>query len=137
MYIRNKNGLTVFQEAMRHDCVNSIDLTLRRGWADLKNLSAEGFSAIHYAVMGQNTTTLVKLLDAGADINARDQYMFTALQLAKQDSSAAGKEIVTLLLARGAIDDLDSNEKGDGNMDIDGSDAEMLVRDLSRQAVCP
>lgn len=137
IYVPNEYGLTVFQEAMRHDCVKIIDLILRRGWADLETLSAEGFPAIHYAVMGQNATTLIKLLDAGADVNARDQHMFTALQLAKQDNSAAGKEIVTLLLARGAIDDLDSNDEGEGNMDVDGGDAEMLVEDLSRQVACP
>jgi hypothetical protein len=93
-------GVSVFQEAIIHGCVNIVDLVLQRHWIDLEHRTTDkGITAVHLAVMWKNTAIISRLLEAGADINAQDNDGYTALDYVDNGTS---KDIVSFLLDRGA-----------------------------------
>lgn len=63
---------------------------------------------LHAAIAGRNIDCVIAVLDAGADLNARQQVGYTALMGA---ASAGREDLVDLLLARGA-DPLLQNDDG-------------------------
>lgn len=69
---RDEDALSVFHKAVVDDCVDIIDLVLQRRWADLESQAGNGLKAMHFAAIGSNTAILLRLLEAGADINAQD-----------------------------------------------------------------
>lgn len=84
------------------NCVEIIDLVLRRGWVDIEIKSKRGATALHLAAVGRNTTSiLLRLLEAGADINVQDDRGRTPLYIAKQHDN---KDAIRILLDRGAED---------------------------------
>src|SRR5262245_816197 len=74
---------------------------LIRERAALNAFDAIGYTPLHHAVKNRHVSMIKLLLDAGADINAREEQTNsdTAISVAAADSSP---EIVKLLLERGA-----------------------------------
>lgn len=96
---RDEGGVSVFHRAAQFDCVNIMDLILQRRWADLESKTPGGLKAIHFAATGSNTAILLRLLEAGGDINAQDNKGRTPLHHAIH---CGNKDSVSLLLERGA-----------------------------------
>jgi ankyrin repeat protein len=99
---RDEVGLSVFHRAALENCVNILDLTLRRRWTELESKSRQGCTTMHFAVIGNHTGILLKLLEAGADINAQDNNGLTPLNYAT--ASHNDTDIVSFLLDHGAMD---------------------------------
>ena len=74
---------------------------LIREGADLDAFDDIGYTPLHHAAKNQHVALIELLLDAGADINAREEETNsdTAVSVAAADSSP---EVVKLLLERGA-----------------------------------
>jgi ankyrin repeat protein len=71
-----------------------IALMLRREWAHVDLRDADGNTALHYAAVAGDPTTVGLLLEAGVDINAENNIGHTALVHAE----ARGEQMVARLL---------------------------------------
>jgi ankyrin repeat protein len=74
-------------------------LLLLDGTRDVDQREPDGMTALHYAVLNDDSTVAQALLRAGADVNARTRYGVTPIYLAAQNGSAA---LTRLLLQAGA-----------------------------------
>lgn len=74
-------------------------LILLDGARDVNYPEADGMTALHYAVLNNDSETTAALIRAGADINQRTRYGITPIYLAAQNGSA---ELGALLLNAGA-----------------------------------
>jgi len=74
-----------------------------KGWRmrDEANENVKGRTALMLAAFRGDTAAVINLLDAGADVNARDKDGRTALIFAKEATEPA---VVRLLTAHGAIE---------------------------------
>jgi ankyrin repeat protein len=77
-------------------CDEIITVMLERGWADVEMRNLRGLTAMHCASAGANPTTVRKLVNAGADIDAIDNKGRTALNYAEEVKD--NNTIVRLLL---------------------------------------
>ncbi|KAF3387434.1 Ankyrin-3 [Penicillium rolfsii] len=89
----------IFLAASAWGCVEIVLLMLRRGWVDIEMRSPKGLTALHCAAAAGETTTVKRLLDAGAEIEAIDKQGRTALQYAE---ARGNKTTARLLLDAGA-----------------------------------
>jgi ankyrin repeat protein len=89
----------IFFTAILWGCDKIITLMLERKWVDIEMRNPNGLTAIHLAAVAGNQTTVRRLLDAGANINAIDNEGLTALDYAIAEGE---KTMERLLLASGA-----------------------------------
>ncbi|KAK2868085.1 hypothetical protein FQN49_003171 [Arthroderma sp. PD_2] len=96
----DKNSLSVFHMAVVDDSVNIVHLILDRQLVDPNCRSRNGNTAVHYAVKMRNTMMLRMLIEAGADIDVRDNMGQRPLDYTNRKGDA---DIRRLLLKHGAI----------------------------------
>ena len=96
----NVGGVSVFHEAIRCGCINIINLILQQSWANLERTSPGGLTTMHFAARGCNVAVISRLLEAGADINARDDEGKTPLDYVDEHLY---QDIVVFLSDRGAV----------------------------------
>lgn len=107
---RPRDGSTALMIAARTG--NSVAFTeLVKGGASLTAISSEGFSALHWAALGErgNAATVAAAIDAGIPIEGRTKEGSTPLMLA---AAKGGVARVKTLLERGA-DAKATNSRGD------------------------
>ena len=111
----DSGGLTPLLYAARENCRDCVDVLLAAG-ADIDLPDPDGVSPLRIAIMNANWDLAKQLIEAGADVNQWDQYgeaaLFTAIgNYTRRDggrasidppNQTAGREIVDMLLARGA-----------------------------------
>ena len=108
--IGTRTSLHLFFTAAGWGCAEIVTLMLKRGWADTEMRNPRGQTALHCAVAAAETTTVRRLLDAGANINATDKKGRTALEYAE---AKGNQPMARLLLDRGATPrDQDRTEPG-------------------------
>ncbi|KAM5437912.1 hypothetical protein MaudCBS49596_006473 [Microsporum audouinii] len=95
----DEGSLSIFHMAILHDSVNIVYLILDRQWVDPNSMSKAGHTAMHYAVDMRNTTIIRKLIEVGADINARDATGKRPLDYASDNGD---NNIMSLLSKHGA-----------------------------------
>ncbi|KAJ5613105.1 ankyrin [Penicillium lagena] len=89
----------LFFTAALWGCYKIVTLMLRRGWVDIEMRNPGGLTAMHCAATAANSMTVIRLLDAGANINAVDNKERTALDYAEAEGN---RTMVRLLLDLGA-----------------------------------
>ena len=94
---RDDVGMSVLHAASADDCPNTLDSLLQLGQFDLRSTSKRGFTALHYATARGNTEIVERLLECGADINARDNRGRTPLDYATDDGFAPVVELLSRL----------------------------------------
>lgn len=109
-------GVTPFLLSIIKDKKEIIDKILEKGVTINKIDSANGLSALHYAVYNDNIDLVKKLLSKKADINLKSKSIMkdTPLHFAIEGDKDA---IVTLLLAHKAIDTI-KNVNNDTAIDL-------------------
>lgn len=85
-------------DAIKYDCVDIVDLLLRRGWVDVRSWEFNGFTALHFAGLGGNRAIISRLLEAEADINAGDCEGHTLLDYLDM---VIDKDLATFLVGHG------------------------------------
>ncbi|KAK4450204.1 vegetative incompatibility protein HET-E-1 [Podospora aff. communis PSN243] len=80
----SKKGLHIFHQACAANCYKIVELMIDRGWVDVNLRSSRGRTGLHCAADSHNPAVVMKLLKAGADISAKDNDGYTALDLAKR-----------------------------------------------------
>lgn len=106
---RDETGRTPVHYAALIGSVNIIDLVIRRGWANIDDVSGKGFTALHYAAIGHRMIAFEKLLEAGADMNLPFKGGLTLLEVARASDNIADKDITAVLLKHGASSSTDSS----------------------------
>jgi ankyrin repeat protein len=89
----------LFFTAALWGCDEIVALMLEHGWVEIEMRNPGGLTAVHCAALAANPTTVRRLLDAGANIDAMDNKGRTALDYAEIDGN---KTMVRLLLRSGA-----------------------------------
>lgn len=69
------------------DCDEVVGLMLERRWAETEMRNACGHTAIHCATLGGAVTTVRRLVEAGANVDAMDNACRTALEHAEHDGN--------------------------------------------------
>jgi ankyrin repeat protein len=69
------------------DCHEIVGLMLKRGWAEIEMRNSSWHTAIHCATLGGAVTTVRRLVEAGANIDAMDNEGRTALEHAELDGN--------------------------------------------------
>lgn len=69
------------------DCDEIVGLMLKRKWAEIEMRNPSGHTALHCATLGGAVTTVRRLVEAGANIDAMDNAGRTALEHAELDGS--------------------------------------------------
>lgn len=91
---------SALSDAVKYDCLDVVDLILRRRWAEVDAWDNEGFTAMHRAAEGGNKEIISRLLEAGAYVNVRDVQGRTPLDYLHADLD---KDLVNFLVGRGAM----------------------------------
>lgn len=101
--IHNSSGATALIQAVKHRFADAVpDLLAAHQRIPVNHLDRSGSSALHYAVMQEDTTTVRLLLGCpGLVATAPSQDGRTALAVA---AMSAGMEVVSLLLETGDFD---------------------------------
>ncbi|KAJ5281960.1 ankyrin [Penicillium angulare] len=86
----------IFFTAALWGCGKIVVLMLERGWADIEMRNPRGQTALHFAVLSEDPTTVRMIMKAGANIDEMDNAGHTALDYAEV---AKNKTILRLLLA--------------------------------------
>jgi ankyrin repeat protein len=68
---RDKEGRTLFLDAVRRDRKDIVDLLLKHG-ADINAKDKYGYTSLHWAVSSKNKEMVELLVARGADVNARN-----------------------------------------------------------------
>lgn len=97
---KNEHHDHIFFTAAAWGCVKIVSLMLERKWAEIEMRNLNGLTALHCAVAAAEMTTVRRLLDAGANIDATDKKGRTALEYAE---AKRNKTIARLLLDAGAM----------------------------------
>ena len=112
----DSGGLTPLLYAARENCLACVEVLIANG-ADINLPDPDLVSPLHLAIMNANWDIAKRLIDAGADVNQWDLFgespLFTILgNYTRKDGGrgtsidpapvATGREIVDLLLAKGA-----------------------------------
>ena len=128
---RADDGFTPLQLAAFFAQPDAVALLLRHG-ADVHAVSTNDMriQPLHAALVQGNRRVVELLLDAGADVDARQHNGWTALQAAAQHGSA---ELAALLLERGADPHLAMDE-GKTALDIARAQGHAAVVALLEQA---
>ena len=98
---KNKLGKTALHYASEKGHTDVARLLISQG-AYVNATNSDGRKPLHYAAMRGDKQTLVLLLSKGADINAKDRDGRTPLFEAMTSTSAGRKEVVELLVSKGA-----------------------------------
>jgi ankyrin repeat protein len=99
----------LFFTAVLWGCDEIVALMLERRWVSIEKRGPEGVTAMHCAVVAGNPTTVRRLLDGGADINAMDKKGRTALDYAGAEGN---KTMEKMLLDSGATPSRPSRARG-------------------------
>lgn len=94
-----------FMNAVRHNCPDMVKLLVEKGASPMA-LSDDANPALHVAVSGKWFKSAQALIEAGADINARNGETLTALMRAAQERNLPGGAFLT---DRGADETLKSD----------------------------
>ena len=111
----DSGGLTPLLYAARENCMACVEVLLANG-ADIDLPDPDGVSPLRVAILNANWDIAKRLIEAGADVNQWDIFgesaLFTVLgNYTRRDNgktsidppnTATGREIVDLLLAKGA-----------------------------------
>lgn len=81
---QTEDGSSIFHVAAFHNQINIVEMILRRRLVDLESKSMKGHTALHYAVMGNHASIVAMLLDAGADVDAKDNYGYVPVYYCKE-----------------------------------------------------
>lgn len=119
----DKNGLSIIHLAALYNAVKIIDMIVQRHLVDLETKTEDGFTAMHFAVVGNNTTILQRLVEAGADINARNDMDKTPLDYAIQHGY---EDATSLLLKYGACAARQTGEVSTTNLPLRTCDVHQL-----------
>jgi ankyrin repeat protein len=67
----------------------------------LETRAEAGFTPLHYATMKEHKSLIRQLVNAGADVNARNDYGWTAIDLAEDRGKYKDEELIALLRSLG------------------------------------
>ena len=96
---RSTDGVTPLMIAVYCDKQNSFQTLIQKGAnPSLKNNG--GFSLLHFAAKGGNTSIINKLLSLGLDVHLKDVYGVTPLIRAIENSNS---EAVKFFISKGAL----------------------------------
>ena len=82
-----------------NDKQNAFDILIQNG-ADPSFKDNDGFSVLHCAAQGGNTSIIIKVLSLGLDINLKDVYGVTPLTRAIEKNNF---DAVKFLTSKGAL----------------------------------
>ena len=82
-----------------NDKQNAFDILIQNG-ADPSFKDNNGFSVLHCAAQGGNTSIMNKLLSLGLDINLKDVHGLTPLRIAMEKNNF---DAVRFLTSKGAL----------------------------------
>lgn len=71
--------LSILHQVAFKNCLNIMDIVLKHRWGDLESKCEQGRTALHYAAKYRNLLMVRKLVEAGADIEAKDNRGYTPL----------------------------------------------------------
>ena len=69
---QSESGFPILHEVASYNCLNIMDSVLRHRWGELDQNLEDGRTALHVAADEGNLLMVRKLVEAGADVNARD-----------------------------------------------------------------
>jgi uncharacterized protein len=107
--VLNLHRYTVLRTAIVWGQLEVMQLLVSRG-ADVHE-KLDGNTLLHVAALGSNSAIVLKLIDMGIDIEARNASGFTALHLACKSGGMLNGAIVKPLLEHGADIEARSNEE--------------------------
>jgi hypothetical protein len=95
---------SAFWDAITADDPRAIARTAAEGFeaSAASRVNPDAITPLHFAAQNGAVQAMRALLDLGVEVDARDRWGSTALQLAVANSGDAGIDPVTLLLAAGA-----------------------------------
>ena len=96
---------SILHHAVVYGCQGIVDVILRRQLVDLESRTVGGQTALHLAACQHRPAILVRLLDAGAEVNTLDNSGNSPLGWAHRQRDMAA---VSILLQRGADEKLAS-----------------------------
>jgi ankyrin repeat protein len=76
---QSESGFPILHQVALYNCLNIMDSVLRHRWGELDQKSEDGRTALHVAADEGNLLMVRKLVEAGADVNARDRRGTTPL----------------------------------------------------------
>ncbi len=100
-----KDGVTgdsALMRAVRSGKLESVELLVKHK-ANVNSVNKQGYTPLQLAALSGTMAKAKLLIDAGADLTAKDATGLTALDLANRRSDDTGKEIAALLVSSGAV----------------------------------
>ena len=92
--VHSESGLSILHRVAFNNCLNIMDIILKHRWGDLESKSEKGRTALQYAAINRNFLMVRKLVEAGADIEAKDNRGYTPLDFLGSNSWKQGYEAI-------------------------------------------